>query len=176
MRIALPRPVGVASRDELLIVELSQDQSPADVLSKLSPEMPHGIALLSAESLAPNDKRLPCEACYTLTIEPSAYEAASRRAEAFLAKERVAVDRVVPKSRTTKAVDIRQYVFAIDVKADRVTWSQSITREGTARLSEVLEALGLPSSEHLHLVCREQVCYVPPDTGAAHPIEDSDPQ
>jgi radical SAM-linked protein len=161
MRIALPRPVGVASLDELLVVEVTSEESPDEVLNRLRLEMPPGIVLIAAELLNDGDRRQPCEVWYSLEIETSIYTEVAQRAADFLSKDSVMVDRVTPKSRACKAINIRQYISAVEVTPQRVTWSQTITQEGSARPGEVLEALGLASCDHLHRLCRQKTVYKP---------------
>ncbi|MBN2559957.1 MAG: DUF2344 domain-containing protein [Phycisphaerae bacterium] len=164
MRIALPRSVGIASLDELLVVELTSEASEAacsDVQSWLLPVMPPGIEIVSVEVLCKGDRRLPCEAGYALEIEPTMAEAVGRRAATFLSKDRVEIDRHVPKTRSRRTIDIRQYILTMQVNGDCLRWTQSITSTGTARPDEVLSALGLSPGDHLHHLCRERVWYSP---------------
>jgi radical SAM-linked protein len=160
-RIALPRPVGVASLDELLVVEVVSEEAPEDVLNRLRREMPPGIVLIAAESLEAGDHRQPCEVWYSLEIEHSIEGVVAQRAVDFLSQDSVMVDRVTPKSKAGKAINIRQYISTIEVTPQRVAWSQTVTQEGSARPSEVLEALGLPSCDHLHRLCRQKTLYQP---------------
>lgn len=161
VRIALPRPVGVASFDELLVVELTSRVAPSDVLSGLSTQVPAGITLLSAESVADADRRLPCEARYALGLEPTMSEPVAKRTAQFMSRDCVEVDRLVVKRRSRKSVNIRRYVVTMSVKENRLRWTQSITTTGTARVDEVLEVLRLPSRRYLHRLRREKVSYHP---------------
>ena len=161
MRIALPRSVGVASLDELLVVTLTSQSAPADVLSGLSSQMPAGITLLSAATLAEGDRSLPCEARYALDIEKTVSESVERCVARFMSQDCVEVDRIAFKTRSRKTVNIRQYILTMDVGRDYLNWTQSITTTGTARLNEVLEALELPSRRYLHRIRRVKVSYRP---------------
>lgn len=157
-RIALPRSVGVASKDELLLVELASEMTPNEALRSLKPEMPLGLELLNIESMDEGDRRLPREACYSLALDGSLLGPVAHAASLFLSREQVFVQRSAPGAQS-KSVDIRSYIASIEVGTDRVTWSQRITPEGTARPAEVLEQLGLPSQDHLHRLCRRKVAY-----------------
>lgn len=159
LTIALPRPVGVASSAELLVVGLTSEVAPSDAMARLAPQLPVGITLMSAEVLADGDRRLPCEARYTLIVEPELAPTVSVAIEKFLASDTVLVERTIKKTAYKKTVDIRQYVLAIEINDDRLTWTQSITLTGTARLNELLDALGLPSRDHLHRLHRQVVRY-----------------
>ena len=159
--IVLPRSVGVASRDELLVVELAEPVDPDEARRRLSREAPVGLTLLSAEQLPGGHAPAAQKAEYSLVLEPALAECVKKRAGDLLARDRLEVDRVVPKGRCPKAVDIRPYLVTIELANHRLRWIQSITPTGTARPNEVLEALGIPSRDHLHLLCREKVWYGP---------------
>jgi radical SAM-linked protein len=161
MRIALPRPVGVASLDELLVLELTLPTDPGEVLSRLSSQLPAGITLISAEALSERDRRLPYEACYSLQLEPMLSARVAKRAAEFISKDRVEVSRTLHPGPGQKVVNVRQYVVAVVVSDDRLNWRQSITATGTARAGEVLGALELPSCRYLHRLRREKVSYRP---------------
>lgn len=163
MRIVLPRPVGVESLDELLVVELACWQSPLEVLGRLRTEMPRDITLRDAEALAEDDDRVPISATYSLDIEASLQESVARSAAQFLERPSVTVSRPESKSKAGKLVDVRAFVSMIEVDANRVSWTQTITHQGTARPGEVIEQLGLSAGDHLHRLCRTKVSYQQPN-------------
>ena len=158
--IALPRPVGVASRDELLVIALVEPVDPSTVVTRLTPQMPQGLALLDAEPVDDDDRRLPCEATYSLSIDRDAAGRLAEKAGDIRASPTLVVEGAVPgKGSQCKSVDIRPYLQLIEVKGDTLRWTQTVTGTGTARVGEVLDALGLPSGEHLHRLTREGVKY-----------------
>ncbi|HUN82331.1 MAG TPA: TIGR03936 family radical SAM-associated protein [Phycisphaerae bacterium] len=159
MRLALPRPVGVASLDELLVVELSQDSEAQAIFESLRRQMPEGLALLGVERLSDHDERRPNEATYELPIDPQMVEPLTRRAADLLAMDHLWVTRKTPRSIRAKSVDIRAFLTRMLVADDRLTWTQTVSQDGTVRIGELLEALGLTSEEHLHRVTRRSVAY-----------------
>lgn len=161
MRLALPRPVGVASLDELLVVELIGDFVPEDARMALARQMPEGIRLLSAEKIAEADERRPRAATYELPLEDDSVGPLNERATEFMAAKERVVQRHSPKTRQSKPIDLRSFIRDMRVADRRLTWTQTISQDGTARIGEVLEALALPSRDHLHRVSRQTVCYEP---------------
>ena len=159
--IALPRPLGVASMCEMLVLELTADEEPAEVLSRLAGTMPNGIALLKAERLADQDRRLPVEVQYALKLDSHVCRDVAAAATEFMAKQSMVVERVTPARPAPKKVDIRQFVLSIGVEDGVLLWSQAMTPEGTARVGEVLDCLGLPSGDLLHRVLRKAISYRP---------------
>jgi radical SAM-linked protein len=159
MSIVLPRPVGVASRDELLVVELESEMTPEDALSRLSQHMPVGLMLLAADTLEATQRRTPERATYSLALAPEQREGVAKKASTLLSAESLPMERTTPKSASRRSVDIRPYLVEVSPTLEGVQWTQTISQGGTARVGEVLEVLGLPSREHLHRVRRERVEY-----------------
>lgn len=159
MTIALPRSVGVASSDELLVLEFSSPLDASTVVERMSREVPDGIRILSGQDLDDNDRCLPYEVRYEVDLSPTDRELVLQRAMEFLSRSTYEVDREMPKRNAKKRVDIRSYVTTIDVAVDRLQWTQSVTTFGTVRPDEMLEALGLPPGEHVHRLHRFGVKY-----------------
>lgn len=160
LSIALPRPVGVASGDELLVIELSEPIEPSSALTRLAPQMPLGMTLLGAEQPDDADRRLPCDACYTVSFGPELQDRIAQQATNMLAAEQLPVTREAHEAGArAKAIDIRPYIMSIEAQPQAVRWQQTISQTGTARVSEILELLGLPIAEYLHRVRREKVTY-----------------
>lgn len=153
--LVLPRPVGVASRDELLVIALTEPVEPATAITRLSPQMPQGLTLLDAEPVEDADRRLPCEVSYSLPIETELREQIAARAAEIMALSTLLVERPIPgKQGAFKSVDIRAYIRSIEPGAQEVRWTQTVTGTGTARVGEVLDALGLESRTRLHHLTR----------------------
>jgi radical SAM-linked protein len=163
LTIALPRPVGVASRDELLVIELTAETAPEEALSRLQAHMPAGLTLLKADRLADAEKRVPCEALYELELGPNAVEGLDQRITEFLTTTSVTIHRTRRAKSgapiSGKSVDVRSFVLKLQIDDATLRWTQSISQDGTARLAEVLEALNIPAEQHLHKVRRVQVVY-----------------
>ncbi len=159
IRIALPRPVGVASLDERVLVEFVTAVPPEEVRFGLSAQMPVGITILSADDVAAGDRMLPCRASYAVAIHRSTRGEIEPRITAFLSADSREIRRTNHKTQSIKIVDIRPYILSMNVNDNCLNWSQEITMTGTARVSEVLDSLGLSSCDHLHRLRREKVEY-----------------
>lgn len=160
MSIVLPRPVGVASQDELVVIELTEPAQPPEILARLSPQMPIGCRLLSAEGIGDQEDRRPCEAVYELPLDHAKKELVRTKVGEFLSSTHLTIRRRPPNA-PEKSVDIRPYVLSMEIQGDALNWTQMITQAGTARIGELLEALGLDPREHLHHVRRLRVTYQP---------------
>jgi len=157
--IVLPRPVGVASLDELLVVELDQETDPDDVRTRLSAQMPAGLTLTSVIALGAGQRRVPVEAEYCLAFDGTAGNRVRQRVRKLMASERYVIEREQPKSSSRKPIDVRAFVVSIEVENDTVRWVQRIAQDGTVRPNELIEAVGLSGTEHLHRLTRTAVHY-----------------
>lgn len=156
--VVLPRPVGVASKDELLIVELENPTTTEMAERQLAGQLPRGAQLLSVSELHDRDRRTPVAATYELPITEAEANDARAAIESFEAGETWQVERA-SAMRGRKSIDLRAFIIDITLNDGAVTWRQSISQDGTARVGEVLDALRLPQRTHLHLVVRVNVDY-----------------
>ncbi len=160
IRIVLPRPVGVASHDELLLVDLERDVEPTEVFQRLASDAPGGLRLISIERLAPTERKRPYKAVYGLRFTSQRREEWEAAGERLLAKDSVIVSRMHGKSGKVRPIDIRPFLLDLTVTDEGLRWTQSVTQDGTARIGEVLDAVGLSGRDHLHQVVRFEVGYL----------------
>jgi len=158
MSLALPRSVGIASSDELLVIELGEPIDLDEVRSRLDKHLPEGMFITQVERVEAGDRRLPVAAEYEVSIDAGVEAPLAARAAAILAETNVFVDRATP-GMANRHIDVRPYITAITVEPGRLTWSQGITATGTVRPNEMLELLGLVTGDHLHRLCRKAVTY-----------------
>lgn len=159
LSIALPRPVGVASTDELLLIELDQDLPPETAQDRLAAQMPAGMTIRSVQSVESGDRPRPCEATYELAPSPDGWTNLSTEVEKFLAQPSCSIQRVKPGAPRAKTVDVRPFIVSMEAGPGSLRWTQSVGQEGSVRIGELLTALGLDPSQHLHRVRRIAVRY-----------------
>ncbi|MCK6455042.1 MAG: TIGR03936 family radical SAM-associated protein [Phycisphaerae bacterium] len=157
MSLPLPRAVGVASRDERLIVELRETADPADVARRLEGQLPGGLRLLSVEAMSRDAARHPRAVTYEMTLEPREVESVQRHVAALLAQGSVCVQRRDPKSDRPRTIDVRPLIRDMAVVDDRLRWTQLVDPSGGVKPGEVLAVLGLPARDCLHRVERVRV-------------------
>lgn len=153
----MPRPVGVESCDELLVIELASWADPEDVSTRLSAQLPEGIQLKSAVPLAVQDRCLPVLAVHALPIDAAMLASVERSAAELMAKSTHVVERPAADGRRRKSVDIRAFLTDIRVDDGQLVWSQTVSMDGTPRVGEVLGALGLPPGDWTHRVIRRRM-------------------
>lgn len=154
--LAMPRPVGVESCDELLVIELTSPADPDVVLTHLQAQLPTGITLKSAVQLAMQDRCMPISAEYAMPVDVAMTTSLQRAAGDLMAKTRHVVDRKTTDGQRKKSVDIRAFLREIRLDDGLLIWSQTVCVDGTARVGEVLEAVGLPAADWTHRVVRRK--------------------
>jgi radical SAM-linked protein len=160
LSLPVPRGVGVASSDERLVVELASPLEPDEVLRRLAPQMPDGLRLMNVH--VHEQANTPVRAThvtYRLPLKETEYDALRGAVEHFSASGQCLVARKDATTGRVRSIDVRGYVTRMRLEADGLIWTQVMTQAGTARPSEVLEALGLDSGEYLHRLHRTRVDY-----------------
>jgi len=156
-----PRPVGVATRGDLLTLRLDGEVDPVELPRRMNEQAPEGLSFLRAEALACRaGPRAQCqEFCTSLT--PPEASAASRRVEELRGQGAWPVQREVasggrrrPKMRTAKAIDLRPLVRELRVEGRRLAFVLQPQGDVWARPAEVLRILGLDEALHLAATVR----------------------
>ncbi len=194
----MPRPVGIASHDELLIVELDRPEPPGQVRELLAPQMPEGIVLGGATDVPDGPMPRPLSAVYRVELgspgqvfsaddtAPSAPPSAAaqrgqvvsidqvaERIRTILSADRFEVQRIRRKRSQPQSVDLRAWLIDLDLKQSTLTATLRITPEGSVRPAELLETLGLNPIEMAHRMTRIAVRWEGLDlTGTAPPEPD----
>ncbi len=127
LSLPLPRPVGVASRCELLIIELEQDAAglaESDPASRIGKQFPEGMELIKVEPL-PDKPKVRIKA---VTYELALTNTEQRRLEARLASLKQARKWEVPRRRSgtdekppraEKSMDIKGQISNIGISPGR---------------------------------------------------------
>jgi len=145
--LPLPRSVGVASDDELLIVALERAETPARVRQRLVGEVPEAIALREAFELACRARPRPVEATYRLDLAGDPNPALAKTVRQTMQADRIEVRRTSKRGGRSRVVDLRDRIVRIDLAGNTLTATLRISPEGSARPAEVLELLGLDAVE-----------------------------
>lgn len=146
LSLACPKPVGMASRDDLMVVVLGGPVEAADMLRRLNGQAPLGMNFSRAEPLArkPQPRRMTCR----LPVSPDESARLKARLGELAGQTCWPAERTRTEagnrgglSRTT--VDLRPLVEAIGVRDDVLEMSLG-PREGRwAKPAEVLELVGM---------------------------------
>lgn len=159
LSLPLPRPVGIASGAERLVIELTEPIEPCDLIERLAPHMPEGIRLTGAHVLESSDRCVPCLARYDVLPDPfdrTVIEAGAARA---MEMESLPYRRFVHKTGKHVTVDLRPYLGSIETDEGGVRFSLHVTDGGSAKPSEVCEIIGIGGEHVNHWIRRTEVLW-----------------
>ena len=172
-----PRPVGVASRAELLVMALDQPCRAEDVLAGLAAQAPRGIDFHQAEVLRSNRVPRPVRASYVLPLD----SADAERVQARLTELRHAPTwpverRIHPKGRretaAVRTLDVKPMIAEPAVEGGCLRWSTVPHGDTWARPGDLLRLLGLDERAALAQVVRTAVDYAAGPAGEMGPRRD----
>jgi len=164
MQLPVPRPVGVASQDEALIVEFEQTLVPADACRRLAAQLPPDLQLLGAQVVQVGQSIQPEAVHYRLTALPPAKVDLPQRVRQVLESDVVQVERQDPKTRDRRVLDIRPYVQDLRVVEGAVEFTLRLTAHGSARPAEIAQVLGYNADSINHRIRRMEIRWLPKQT------------
>ncbi len=159
LSLPLPRPVGVASDAERILVELTKRIEPDELISRLAEQMPTGVTMQRARMLEAGDVSIPRLVRYSVQTAGFDREKLAVQAKQLLRFEPIFFDRFVHSSNQTRRIDLRPYLDAIEVSGDHTYFSTHVTGGGSVKPSEVCDVMGIGSEHTTHLIRRLEVTW-----------------
>jgi len=157
INLPLPRPVGVASDAEAMVVEFERPVDPDEALRRIAEHTPAEIRMIRVEPLGPNDRPQPEWVRYRLDAGRPPPPDLPARARDILASDVVPVERVIPKSGRKRSLNIRPYIVELRVDGSSVDFTIRVTGSGAARPSEIAALLGFDAGSINHRIRRVEV-------------------
>lgn len=157
MMIPLPRPVGVASDAEMLVVEFEREIDGDEALSRLQRQTPSGIEILEARRLRSGERLEARSVAYRLDRGPDAPEGLDARIRSVLESNVIVVERVDHKSGRMRSVDIGPYLADMRLGGDAIEFVLRVTEGGTAKPAEIAGLLGYDPDSINHRIQRIEV-------------------
>ncbi len=176
LSLPLPRPVGVASDDELLVLRLFDpsgipvDGSPADarqawqdrMKEALSDMLPDGFVVHSVVTMKSNASVHPESARYAFDVDRTGGRtdlgALKDRIAELLARESLVIERVVPRRRG-RSVDVRPFLRSIELRETQAIVECGISDAGSVRIDELMGLLDLTPEDLTGPVRRRDVTW-----------------
>ena len=155
LSLPLPRPVGVASDDELLCLRVHKSTSPQEqmCISKgISAQMPKGCELLSVNVAEAGASFQPCSATYVLAVRKEYLnEELKATIKHVLASQSISIQRQIgardsrrkTQDSRLKNVDVRGFLKSIEFDDKGLVVECNISQAGTVRVEEILKLLEL---------------------------------
>lgn len=157
MSLPLPRPVGVATEADVLVIELSEPMDAPVALARLAEQMPGGLVLLEAFTLETGQKLHPERVEYAVDFPPERLDVVREAAATLLAAEHWPVERTDQRGRPLRGIDLRPMLIEARIEAGTLHWACRVPDNGSAKPGEWLRAFGLDAREFLHRVRRQAV-------------------
>jgi len=159
LSLPLPRPVGVASDDELLCLRVHKSTSAQEqmciseqVYKSISAQVPEGCELLSVNVAKGGASFQPCSATYVLAVRNEYLnEELKATIEHVLASESLSLERQIgardsrlkTQDSRLKNVDVRGFLKSIELERNSIIVECKISSAGSIRVDEILKLLRL---------------------------------
>lgn len=176
LSLPLPRNVGIATEDDMLVVDLTEPVETCEVLRRLSGQMPTGVTLVDSQVLSPGARSEPERVEYTVELPTEIADDVRQNAHRFMEASTWPMVRPGHGRKPNRSLDLRPLIGRADVQGHRLSWSAKVSPQGSARPAEFLDAVGLPSPDWLHRVVRTRIRWkqgpsAPAPDAAANPTE-----
>jgi radical SAM-linked protein len=153
LSLACPRPVGVASRDDLLVLTLDEPVDCAHLMMGLQAAAAPGMTVLDARLLPPKATPQPVRSDFELPLDADAVGPVTDAAATIQSQDTWPVERRTKKSPRkrrdtpgTHTIDIKPSVVELIISEAVLRFSIEHRSRGTARPVELLRLLGLPET------------------------------
>ena len=157
--LPLPRPVGIASDAERMLIDFSEPIAVETITARLSEQMPTGIHIRSGRILDPGDSCQPKLVRYRITAEGVDRKLMECNAARMLRPEPLHYRRFVHKDSRHVRIDLRPYIESIDVSDGYVDVTLIVTAGGSAKPAEICDELGIGSRDVNHLIQRLEIVW-----------------
>jgi radical SAM-linked protein len=137
---AVPLPLGIVGREEVVELELDRALAPQEVHDRLCSEVPPGLRILSVDRIDGRTTAHVRQVCYRMNVGRVDGPEIERRITNLLASSECWIERNRPE---TRRLDIRPYLAEIRLQDTALEMDLRVTPGGTARPEEVLQLLGL---------------------------------
>ncbi|MGB2984684.1 MAG: TIGR03936 family radical SAM-associated protein [Phycisphaerae bacterium] len=157
LSIPLPRPVGVSSQAEAIVVEFERPINGDEVLGKLDHQAPAGIEMTSARRLAPREQLQPALVRYRLDLGDTPGAEVEPRVRQILGAGVLPIKRVNLKDGQMRSIDVRPFLEDMHADGDTVEFTLRVTGTGTVKPAEIAELLGYDVDSINHRIRRVEV-------------------
>ena len=157
MSIPLPRPVGVASEAELLVLDFDPAVDPSEAAERLAAQMPGGIRIVEGRLLTPGAAPQPTLVRYRIEPDGPIPGDIEHRFRHLLEQQVIEVTRTDPKSGIARQIDVRPFIIEFRTGGDAIEFDTVMTGRGSVRPAEVGGLLGFDPVSINHRIRRMEV-------------------
>jgi len=136
--------VGIEGIDEIMELELAKSHAAEELLGRLSPHVPPGLAIRSVDVLPPGAAKARVRSvCYQVPVPPRCREGLAEKIDRLLAVSSYEIQR---PNRATP-LDLRPLLSELTLRDGVLRMRLQVTGQGDARPRDVLRALDLTDLE-----------------------------
>lgn len=158
LSLPLPRPVGISSEAEVLVIETDVALEGENFLRRLREQCPEGCEILSVQRLSPGEDPKPETVRYVLPVDAAAPPPdVTERISTLMQSEHLWVTRDKGPKTESRSVDVRPYLLEIQATEHGVEFLLKVTGSGTAKASEIARLLGFDADAVQHHLLRKEV-------------------
>lgn len=157
MTIPLPRPLGIASDAETIVVDLCEPVDGEVILARMIAEAPPGMTMTGARRLATGERLLPDVVRYRLDFAGEVPDDLQQRITETLSAKTIPLNRLDPDGRNGVTLDVRPYIVELLADDSAAYFRLKVTGRGTARPAEIAGLLGFPATSINHQIRRLEV-------------------
>jgi radical SAM-linked protein len=139
--LPLPRPVGLASDAEAVVIVFDGEADADTILARLASQMPGGLILRAARRLEQGEKLHPDRVRYRIETDGIAPPDIDRRIRELLDAAAAPMERKEAKTGRTRTVDVRPYIDTIERRGSVIEMALRVA--DTVRPAELAERLGM---------------------------------
>ena len=169
--LPVPRPVGVATEADILVLELAEPVEPADVLSLLAAQLPRGVRPAGAWKVRSGRGYRIDAVEYAVQLAPDQATRAEPALKRLLESETWIVSRKAGDREGARPTDVRPCLVDAGVHAGVIRWRVRV-EGGSIRPGEFLAAIGLDPAAWRHRVTRTAIigAHSDEDVGPDRPV------
>ena len=159
LSLACARPVGVATRDDLVVMTLDEPVDAEMLLRRMNRCAPTGMRFDRPQPFGKSDKLRPRRMRYELALDDRLCSAVASRIEELGQADTWPVERLRPpkgrrRSGRRIAIDLKELVDSVALEGRTLRWTTRAKGDLWPRVDEVLSLLGLTCPEHAADVIR----------------------
>ena len=164
MSLSVPRPVGVVSHDDRLVVAFDSPVDLDQIIAKLNTQCPLGLSFESARVLKSKTPPQPAGVCYELNLSQDEIPLVSQKLEALNAQQNWLVERPMKSRRNSrreeprmKSVDLKPRLCDFKLTGATVSFTCVEVEGSWAKPREILALIGLGDIANVARLTRTRI-------------------
>jgi len=163
--LSAPRPVGVASRDERLVLTLCEEFTETELCDRLNAHAPAGVAFREAKRIEKSDTLLPRRVHYQAHLTPAQSQIAQGHWHELQSQETWEIERPGKmgkrgkkrRQNEPKRLDLKTMIEHLTLANDTLSLACVPQDARWAKPREILALLGLTETAHVALLTRTEI-------------------